>query len=580
MQLTRDTGLTIDPALSPDGKLLAYASDRSGNGNLDIWVRQVGGGEPTRVTQDPANEREPTFSPDGTMIAFRSDTEGSGRGYLTDGTIYVVSSLGGSPPRKIASAGQRPRFSPDGTQIAYWSGEFGGGAAAFFMRGFCRIFVVATAGGAPRQLRADFVGAAYPVWAPDGQHVLFLGNRIEKPVHEESIDWWVTPLDQGPAIATDAVKATREEKLSGPSIGYRWALSPSVWDARSNTLVFSAGSGDSTNLWRIGVSARTWKATGRPERLTSSSAIEQDPSMVSVADGTVRVAFASRGESSDIWSLPIEAETGRVTGDAHPLTRDSAADLLPSLSADGRKLVFISTRSGRPEIWIKDLTTGEDTALTASRGEKFTPIFSPDGKSVSFVDQGILYLTPSAGGAAEMIGEDGGIVTDWSSDGKYLFGNTEDHRLFLIDVASRRRIELLPIKGRWFASRRFSKDGRWIWFAEDASPLRLLKAPFQGETMAPESTWLEFPEFSAYKSAWSPDETLSYDISNRDGFNCVWAQRVDPLTKRPVAPPIPIYHSHEVRLEIGSVCIGRDRMIFTLAERTGNIWMAEWKGGW
>jgi hypothetical protein len=55
---------------------------------------------------------------------------------------------------------------------------------------------------------------------------------------------------------------------------------------------------------------------------------------------------------------------------------------------------------------------------------------------------------------------------------------------------------------------------------------------------------------------------------------------VDRLTKRPVAPPIPIYHSHEVRLEIGSVCIGRDRMIFTLAERTGNIWMAEWKGRW
>jgi hypothetical protein len=105
-------------------------------------------------------------------------------------------------------------------------------------------------------LRADVLGAAYPEWAPDGQHVLFLGKRDEKPPIEESIDWWVTPLNQGPAIATDAFKATREEKLSGPLI-------PSAWDARSSMLVFSAGSGDSTNLWRIGISSRTRKY-GRP----------------------------------------------------------------------------------------------------------------------------------------------------------------------------------------------------------------------------------------------------------------------------------------------------------------------------
>jgi hypothetical protein len=179
-----------------------------------------------------------------------------------------------------------------------------------------------------------------------------------------------------------------------------------------------------------------------------------------------------------------------------------------------------------------------------------------------------------------MISEEGGMLTGWSSDGKYLLGNTGDHRLFLIDVASRRRIELLAIKGRWFVSGIFSTDGHWMWFSEGTSLPRLLRAPFQGETMAPESTWLEFPEFSAYDSAWSPDETLSYDISNRDGFNCVWAQRVDPLTKRPVGPPIPVYHSHEARLEIGSLCIGRDRMIFTLTERTGNIWIAEWTGRW
>ena len=566
-QLTTDTGLTTDPALSPDGKLLAYASDRSGKGNLDIWVRQIGGGEPIRLTQDAADDHEPSFSPDGTMIAFRSEKDGGG--------IYVVSALGGTP-RKIASEGQRPRFSPDGSQIAYWVGGIGGGAG--FGNHFCRIFVVASKGGVPKQLRSDFVGAAYPEWAPDGKHLLFLGNRDEKLPADESIDWWVTPLDDVAATATDILKATRKVGLTGPFQVYPWALIAPVWEARSDSLIFAARSGDSRNLWRIGISPQTWKVTGPPQRLTYSPAIEEDPTVASMADGSLKIALASLSENTDIWSLPVDADAGKVTGEPRQLTRDSTADFHASLSPDGRKMVWVSARSGKQEIWTKNLETGEDAALTASGLDKYGPNFSPDSRRVSFSayleNKWNTYLVPATGGAAELICEDCGQITAWSPDGKYLLGNTVDQRLYLVEAASRRRIDFLSLSGRSFFGGKFSPDGRWITFGGGG---HVYIAPFQGETPAPESSW-----FSALAelSRWSPDGNFVYGDSDYDGFTCIWGQRLGPATKRPLGSPIPVFNSHAARLTIFSPSVGRDKMIFTQAERTGNIWMAEWKGDW
>src|SRR2546425_13359859 len=121
---------------------------------------------------------------------------------------------------------------------------------------------------------------------------------------------WVTPLDQGPPIATGAFRATREEKLTGPFLVYPWALIAPTWPPDGESLIFSARSGDSRNLWRMAVSARTWKVMGRPQRLTSSPAIEESPSVASGAGRSTRVAFASLTENTDIWSLPLDANGG------------------------------------------------------------------------------------------------------------------------------------------------------------------------------------------------------------------------------------------------------------------------------
>jgi hypothetical protein len=76
---------------------------------------------------------------------------------------------------------------------------------------------------------------------------------------------------------------------------------------------------------------------------------------------------------------------------------------------------------------------------------------------------------------------------------------------------------------------------------------------------------------------------LIYNISERDGFRCVWAQRVNPVTKRPVGEQFAVFHSHDARLSLWTGTdvtfsdVASDQIVFNMTERTGSIWMAEFK---
>ncbi len=111
--LTRATfgdGLQIGATWSPDGRYIAYSSDRGGK--FDIWVQQVSGGDPVQVTKGPGQHRQPDWSPDGKYIAYRSE-EG-------EGGLYIVPALGGAGlERKISSFGYFPRWSPDSSEILF-----------------------------------------------------------------------------------------------------------------------------------------------------------------------------------------------------------------------------------------------------------------------------------------------------------------------------------------------------------------------------------------------------------------------------------------------------------------------------
>jgi serine/threonine protein kinase len=569
-RLTSDSGLTTDPAFSSDGKLLAYASDRAGEGNLDIYVRQVGGGEPLRLTRGPGDKHEPTFSPDGTTIAFRSEQEG-GAG------IYVVSALGGTP-RRIVPKGDQPQFSPDGNWLTY-SLQLG---SCFSTRNLCRIYIVPSGGGEPRQLRPDFAAVLYAVWLPGGKDVLFLGSPDEKLPEEQGFDWYVTPLDSGPAIKTGALEATRNAKLLstvGPeSAAPRWILDAPAWQPQGDALVFSARSGDSANLWRIGISLKNWKVTGTPQRLTSGAAKEEAPSVASGPGGIVRLGFASLTDNSDIWSLPFDPNQARVRGEPKRLTKESAADFHPALSPDGSKMVWVSARSGTPEIWVRDLQTGEDSMLTSKHSDKWHPRFSPDGSKISFSEHPSenIYIMPATGGAPEMVCEGCGEATDWSRDGKLMLGDALEAHSWVLDLATRRKADLVATPQGVYTGV-FSHDGHWVLFGDPATA-RTYVAPF-GELPIPKSAWIPIGD-GMWDWEWYGN--FIYSVLDRDGFTCIWAQRLDAVTSRPVGTPFPVFHAHSSRISLANqgevyLSVGRDQMLFNMTERTGNIWMAEWK---
>src|SRR5262249_24134425 len=107
-RVTFDGGLQIEPTWSPDGRFIAYSSDKGGN--FDIWVQPVGGGDAKQITYSPADDWQPDWSPDGSRLVFRSERDRGG--------LYTVPVLGGYE-QKISTFGYRPRWSPDGSQILF-----------------------------------------------------------------------------------------------------------------------------------------------------------------------------------------------------------------------------------------------------------------------------------------------------------------------------------------------------------------------------------------------------------------------------------------------------------------------------
>ena len=351
-RMTADEGFTADPAISRDGTLIAYTSDRGGN--LDIWVQQIAGGTPLQLTRDDFDEREPAFNPDGSRIVFRSERNGGG--------LYTVSTFGSEQPRLLAPQGRRPLFSPDGQRVAYWTGTFIGFSASPHSY---RTFVVPAEGGAPQEL-PGMTGARSPVWSPDGRSLLVFGSQDKAP-KTSTYDWWLVPLDGTAPIKTGVVDRLRSlgVDLTPLSVG-----PDAWWDGR---VYFS----DLNNLWSIPVDESNGKI-GEPEQLTRGTSQDIEP----VVSRSGLVAFTAMETSNNIWSLPLDSNRGRVTGAARKLTRGIGRNARASMSRDGATIAYMSNLT-RQSLLVGAVQSGKMTDL-GMNASGFGPALSPDGATVAY----------------------------------------------------------------------------------------------------------------------------------------------------------------------------------------------------
>jgi eukaryotic-like serine/threonine-protein kinase len=564
IQLTRDAGLSRDPALSRDGKLLAYASNASPDGGMDLYVKQVAGGQPIRLTFDGAGNGWPNFSPDGSRIVFRSNRNGGG--------IYEIPAFGGHI-RLLARGGSRPRYSPDGTKVAYWTGA---GTIYATVPGTGSVWVVRVEGGQPQRVASGLTAARTPIWSPDGKRLLLIGYTSAKLYDDASLDWWVAPVDGG-----DGVKTGLRDALSRAGLPIRsgFVPTPVCWSRDTNAIVFSADSGDAVNIWEIGLSPQTGKVAGVPRRLTVGAGSEDDASCASSG----AMAFTSKEDGSHIWSLPFDLNRGKPTGAAERITSGTGSRGFPSLAKNASQIAFFSNQSGSTNIWKRDLVTGNESIVGSSPNLQRFPAISPSGAKIAYAvneKDGARTVYVAAGSEPEKVCEGCVRPTDWSSDEKSLliFAGTP-YQINLFDAATHQQSALLKHATDQLLYGRFSPDNRWISFTVRTSPTRarVAIAPFDGPRPIPESSWITIADVWPEDWAdWSPDGRTLYFPSERDGHRCLWGQRVDGVG-HPAGEPFAAWHFHG--REWYAYCCedgwsaAAGRIAIALKQDTGNIWL-------
>jgi Tol biopolymer transport system component/DNA-binding winged helix-turn-helix (wHTH) protein len=553
-RLTADPGLSFEPAISRDGSLVAFASDRADPGNLDVWIAHVSGGAPIRLTEDPADDYEPHFCPDG-RIVFRSDRAGGG--------VYISAAIGGTPVL-IAQGGRNPQCSPDGKLVAYWVGVAGTASSN-------GIYIVPSSGGTATRIAGDLTAARAPLWAPDGKTLLVMGAARSLPM---DMDWWLIPAGGGTARPL-GIRPFLSQTMQFSSPFVR----PATW-APSGDVIFAGQSGQTdvaatqTSLRALPISPDAPTPLGTARQLTSATGIHTGGSVS--ASGSI--AFANLELNPDLWMVDVDHARAKTTGPLQRITSEKFWESRPMTREGSERVLFRTDRGGGWDFWQMNLRTRETKPVTISREPKVWGSLSRDGKRFAYHALDHVYVVDVLTGASRSVcGNCRLQVSDWTPDGDaVLVNNLAKGTIDALTVADGKISPLIQLAGRTLMHASISPDGQTIAFIEQwarsDAPGELHTAPFHGLAKIDPASWATIAhDFVApYTPQWSPDGKVLYFLSDADGPICLWAARIQESAKA-----FPVEHFHHPRYSLrGSFAVAGDRVYLGLHELTGNVWLA------
>ena len=587
--LTRVTfgpGFDTDPTWSPDGRFVAYASNRSGN--YDIWVQALAGGDPVQLTRSPAADTKPTWSPDGSdLIVFRSERDGGG--------LFGAPAHGG-PERRLTTFGFQPKWAPDGSRILFASSDFAPSP---------RFFVVGVDGAPPKEVLKPFTeevdGLLGWNWHADSRRVTFLAHHARR-------NWGIftVPLSGSPILPDESINQANQKRFLTFCQCPSWAGERRLFEwASSGAAVYFQCAHDLTmDVWRAEVDQGTL-AVLRTERLTTGTG-QTLPLAVS-PDGR-RVAFTARTMRLRLWAFPFDAAAGRVTGDGQPVTEPTAYVWESSLAPDGQSLAYSVSREGssRAELWMLNLTTGERRQIGNDDQSRWTPQWSRDGRYLAYgwsrvsprtqAEEVALVVSRADGSEAQPIttprspnaaGAPWFHLFGWSADGNHVLGSSE-LGLTAWSVAAAPRAEtaarILASSSRYDLSQSTSSpNGRWVSFVAVKRDEPGVIVEVMPTTGADDRHWVPVTDEHGWadKPRWSPDGKLLYFTTRKDGFWNLWAVRFDAVQGKPAGAPFQVTHFGNPERELSpliqssEVGISAKRLVLTMMERTGSIWTVD-----
>ena len=423
-RLTDHVALDTHPRFSPNGQLIAFNSSRMGNG--DVWVIPITGGEARQMTYHTTNDTVQYWTPDGNGLIIAT-SRGAG---AWNSPLQIVPLDGGIPVAMGMDTGKAGMISQDGKTIAfnrnsinYWRKHYrGNNQTDIWVQDLNSKKITQLTDLDLKQFR-NHVQDAYPMWGADGI-IYFLSERGD--VYNI---WKISPKGGNPI----QVSKHKSDGVQYPSI------SPD-----GKTITYE----NEFELWQLNVSS------GKSEKITIELEFDVKKTMVEYLTANNTADSFSPSPKGDYVAVDYHGEifivpTESGVGEMKQVTDSAWRDRYHNWSPDGKFLAYVTDESLEDEIWLYEVATGERRQVTNHESAKRSVIWAKDAKKFAYVANNTLFIYDLDNDDSVELGynEAGGYtVREFSEDGKWLVYTRSDDdqnsEVFLFNISNRKEYNI------------------------------------------------------------------------------------------------------------------------------------------